>query len=113
MAGRKYEMLRANPHCSFEMDRALGFDFIPERGDVTMRYTCVMGKATATFLETREEKKAALDEIIMARRADTANFAYNQAAIDHVAIVKLTVTEWTAKANPLPKSTAERLNSCD
>ena len=37
---------------------------------------------------------------IMARRADTAKFDWNRAALGRVAIAKLIVTEITAKANP-------------
>ena len=100
MAGRKYELMRKNPRCSFEMDIPLGIDFIPEKKDVTMRYKCVMGKADIKFLETIEAKAEALEKVIMARRADTAKFDWNRAALSRVAIAKLVVTEITAKANP-------------
>lgn len=100
MAGRKYEMLCKNPVCSFEMDIPLEMDCITEKGDVTMRYKCVMGKANVTFLEGIE-KQAALDDIIMARYEETRNFDYNKSYMNNTAIAKLTVTEITAKANPV------------
>ena len=51
MAGRKYMLLSENPVCSFEMDVPLGIECIPEKGDATMRYRSVMGKASVTFLD--------------------------------------------------------------
>lgn len=100
MAGRKYELLQRNPVCSFEMDIPLEMDCIYEKQDVTMRYKSVMGKASVEFLDG-EEKQAALDEIIMARHEETRQFAYNRNAVPRTAVAKLTVTEVTAKVNPI------------
>lgn len=100
MAGRKYEMLRKNPECSFEMDIPLQIDCLAKQKDVTMRYKSVMGKATAEFLEGKE-KQSAIDDIIMARHDETKNFDYNRAAVSRTAVVRLEVKEITAKANPI------------
>ena len=100
MAGQKYEMLQRNPVCSFEMDLPIEMDCIYEKKDVTMRYKCVMGKAEVEFLEG-EEKQAAIDEIIMARYEETRNFEYNKNVVARTAVAKLTVTELTAKVNPV------------
>lgn len=62
MAGRKYEMLRRNPNCSFEMDVPIQMECLPEHQDVIMRYRSVMGKAKADFLEGAE-KHEAMDSI--------------------------------------------------
>lgn len=99
MAGRKYSLLQKNPVCSFEMDVPLGIECIYEKKDVTMRYKCVMGKASVEFLDG-EEKQDAVDSIIMARHAETENFEYNKKALAGTAVAKLTVTELTAKMNP-------------
>lgn len=100
MAGRKYELLSKNPNCSFEMDIPIQMDCIYEKKDVTMRYESVMGKAEAVFLEG-EEKQRAMDEVIMNRYEETRNFEYNRAVVVRTAVVRLKVTEITAKANPL------------
>lgn len=100
MAGRKYEMLKKNPHCSFEMDLPLQMDCMVEKKNVTMRYKCVMGKAAAQFLEG-EERQRAIDDIIMARHEQTQNFVYNKEAVAVTAVIKLVVTEMTAKVNPI------------
>ncbi len=98
MAGKKYELLTANPLCSFEMDIPLEIYCITEKKDVTMRYKSVMGKAKAEFL-FGEERQAAIDNIIMERYEETRNFEYNKAVINRTAVAKLTVLEITAKAN--------------
>lgn len=100
MAGRKYELLQKNPVCSFEMDIPMEMDCIYEKKDVTMRYKCVMGKAKVKFLEG-EEKQTAIDDIIMARHEETKYFDYNKAAVARTAVAELTVTEITAKVNPI------------
>lgn len=100
MAGRKYELLKKSPVCSFEMDVPLGMDLIYEHKDVTMRYKCVMGKASCEFLEG-DEKQRAIDDIIMARFEETRNFEYNKKAVKITAVVRLNVTEMTAKVNPV------------
>lgn len=98
MAGRKYELMKRNGKCSFEMDFPLRLDCIPERKDVTMRYKSVMGTAEITFLEG-DEKQKALDDIIMARYEETKDFEYNRNAVKVTAVAKLSVIDITAKAN--------------
>ena len=100
MAGKKYEMLKMNPYCSFEMDIPLMLECLPEKRDVTMRYKSVMGKCRVEFLEG-EEKQTAIDDIIMARNEKTRNFDYNRAAVAATAVARLTVTEISAKVNPV------------
>lgn len=100
MAGRKYELLTANPYCSFEMDLPLEMDCIAEKKDVTMRYKSVMGKCKVEFLED-EAKQSAIDQIIMARYEETKNFDYNRETVKRTAVAKLTVIELTAKVNPI------------
>ena len=98
VAGKKYEMLCKNPFCSFEMDIALAMDCIKEKKDVTMRYKSVMGKCRVEFLQN-EEKKWAIDKILMARYEKTKNFEYNIQALARTAVAKLSVIEISAKAN--------------
>lgn len=100
MAGRKYEMLQKNPYCSFEMDIPIELDCIVEKKDATMRYKSVMGKVDVEFLEG-DEKQRAIDDVIMARYEETRNFEYNKNVVSRTAVAKLTVTEITAKENPV------------
>ena len=100
MAGRKYEMLKASPFCSFEMDIPLEMDCITEAKDVTMRYKSVMGKCIVVFLEG-DEKQSAIDNVIMARYEATKHFEYNKETVQRTAVAMLKVTELTAKVNPI------------
>lgn len=97
-AGRKYELLKRCGKCSFEMDIPLKIETSPEKGSVTMRYKSVMGEAIAEFLEG-EEKRRAVDEILMSRYKETRNFNYNKSSLPDTAVVKLKVTSLSAKAN--------------
>lgn len=97
-AGKKYELMKKNKVCSFEMDCSHQLALIYETRDVTMWYQSVMGKATIEFLEG-EEKVRALD-LLMARDERTRDFDYDRTAIPRTAVIKLTVTEYTGKQNP-------------
>lgn len=99
MSGRKHEMLQKSPYCSFEMDLPLKMDCIIDKADVTMRYKCVMGKAVAHFLYGKDRQKA-IDQVIMARYEETKHFEYNKAMVSKTAVIRLDVTEMTAKINP-------------
>ncbi len=77
MAGRKYELMKRNLTCSFEMDIPLGLECLYDKRDVTMRYRSGRGTADITFLEG-EERQRALDEIIMARHEETKKFDFDR-----------------------------------
>ncbi len=100
MAGRKYELMNKNKKCSFEMDIPLKIDCIAKEKNVTMRYKSVMGKADIEFLDG-EEKQNAIDNIIMARYEQTRNFDYNRKTVPITAVARLSVTELSAKVNPV------------
>lgn len=99
MAGRKYELMKKNGVCSFEMDCGHQLKLIYSAKDATMRYKSVMGKANIEFLEG-DDKIKGLD-IIMNRDERTRDFEYNKAVVPRTAVIKLTVTEYTGKANPV------------
>lgn len=100
VAGRKYELLTANPKCSFEMDIPLEMDCIPEKKDITMRYKSVMGTAKVEFLEG-EDKQRAIEDVILARYEETRTFDYNRSAMPRLSVAKITVLDITAKVNPV------------
>ncbi len=105
MAGRKYELMKQNGCCSFEMDIPLGMEIIEDKKDVTERYQSVMGTARIEFIEG-DEKQRAMDDIIMCRYERTRGFDYNKASLARCAVAKLSVIELTAKANA-PSAPAE------
>ncbi len=98
MAGRKYELMKKNGVCSFEMDCGHQMELIYSAKDVTMRYKSVMGKADIEFLEGDDKVKGI--EVIMNRDERTRDFEYNKTVVPRTAVIKLKVTEYTGKANP-------------
>lgn len=98
--GRKYDLMQKNGRCSFEADIPLKMECFPDKGVITMRYQSVMGRALIRFLED-EEKKQAMDEILLQRYPETRAFPYSMTMLSHTAVAELTVLDWTAKVNPL------------
>jgi len=98
--GRKIDLMRKNGVCSFEMDCGHKLEIIPEAGDATMRYKCLMGKCTLEFLEDDAEKQRGLD-LLMTKDELTRDFKYDHSPISRTAVVRLTVTEYTGKINPI------------
>lgn len=98
IAGRKYELLNKNGRCSFELDVPLGMECLLEHGDITERYYSVMGTADVTLLPD-DEKKAVMDDIILARDERTRNFPYDAAKLKVTMIARLDVTSISGKAN--------------
>ena len=85
--------------CSFEMDRELGLELMPEVRDVTMRYESIIGKADIEIIPP-DERRAALD-IMMQKNEATRDFVWNYDAAPRTLVARLKVTEWTCKVNPI------------
>lgn len=101
MAGKKYEMLRANLKCSFEMDAMQNIKLVHENHDVTTLYKSVMGTATVEILDG-EAKKRAVDHFLMGRYDMTRNFEYGSTCMPRTALYKLKVLTISAKSNVTP-----------
>ena len=101
MAGRKYELMRRNGVCSFEMDCGHATHVDEEEKEATMHYQSVMGKACIEFLED-EEKIRGLG-LIMAREECTRDMDYSRVHVPRTAVVRLRVTEIVGKSNPAMK----------
>lgn len=94
--GRKMELIKKSGLCSFEMDCEHVVEMNAERGYATMRFKSVMGKGVIEILSD-EEKKEGLD-IFMEHYAPDG-FEYDHRSIPVTAVMKMTVTEITGKAN--------------
>ncbi len=96
-SGRKIDLIKRNQVCSFEMDCSHLIELLPERGSVTMRYKCLMGKAKIDLLDG-EEKQHGID-VLMNRYEETKNFNYSREAVSHTMTARLAVTEYSGKVN--------------
>lgn len=99
--GRKLDLIRKNPKVFFEME----CDLVPFDGNVAcnygISYSSVMGKGIATIVEDSEEKQKGL-KVLMKTQVNK-DFDFNEKLASVVAIIKIEVSEFTAKHRPLPK----------
>lgn len=99
--GRKIDLIRKNPKIFFEAD----CDITPFEGDVACRYgitySSIMGKGTATIIEDIDEKREALT-FLMKTQTDK-DFVFDEKIVSIVSVIKLDISEYTAKHRPMPK----------
>lgn len=100
--GRKLDILRANPKVFLEME----CDVQPFEGNLPCQYgtayQSLMGRGKAVILETAEEKMAALTQFMKTQTGK--DFAFNERLVSIVSVVRIDVTEYTAKFRPMPKT---------
>ena len=100
--GKKLDMIRANPKVFFEME----CDLMPFEGDVACRYglaySSIMGRGKAEIVEDVQEKKLALALLMKAQTG--MEFSFDDKLTTAVSIVKINVSEYTAKCRPLPQN---------
>jgi len=98
--GHKLDMMSANPNAFFE----LCCDITPFEGDVACRYgitySSVMGRGTATIVEDMEEKKHGLS--VLMKTQTGKDFSFEDRMAEVVSVIRIDVTEYTAKHRPLP-----------
>ncbi len=99
--GRKLDLMRENPKVFFEME----CDLNPFEGDVACKYgisySSIMGKGIAEILENPEEKMQALTYLMKTQTGK--DFEFNEKLVSVVAVIKIDVTEFTAKHRPVPQ----------
>ena len=99
--GRKLDLIRANPKVFFEAE----CDLVPFEGDVACRYgiaySSIMGNGTAEIIDDVEEKKLALSLLMKTQTGKDFEFEDKMTTI--VSIIKINVSQYTAKFRPMPK----------
>ena len=99
--GRKLDVIRANPKVFFEAE----CDLVPFEGDIACRYgiaySSVMGKGIAEIIDGDvEEKKKALS--LLMKTQTGKDFEFEDKMVAFVSVIKITVSEFTAKYRPMP-----------
>lgn len=98
--GRKIDLMKANPKVFFEME----CDLQPFEGRTAchygISYASVMGRGTAEIVPDMEEKKKGLSVLMKTQTEQDFAFTDKMAAV--VAVIRIDVTEYTAKKRPLP-----------
>lgn len=99
--GKKLDMIRANPRVFFELD----CDRMPFEGEKPCQYglvySSVMGRGTARIVEDVEEKIQAMTMLMKTQTG--RKFSFNDRLVSIVAVIRIDVTEYTAKHRPLPE----------
>ncbi len=98
--GRKYELVSADPHVSFEMDCSHRIVLDESRGYCTMEYRSVIGRGVLTELP-EDGKLHALTLIMKHYHPEHAEF--NHAAIPRTRVLCLEVTSMTGKRRMVSK----------
>ena len=100
--GKKLDMIRANPKVFFALD----CDREPFPGKVAcqygLAYSSVMGKGTARIVEDVEEKKQAMS--ILMKTQTGKDFTFEDRLVSIVAVIRIDVSEYTAKHRPVPEN---------
>lgn len=94
--GKKLDLLKQNHHVTFEMDCDHDLVLCEERMDCTMGYSSVIGHGTIDKVAD-EDKYDAL-KIIM-RQYHVEDFKFNTDMMKVTTVLRLTVTDITAKRN--------------
>ena len=100
--GKKLDIIRANSKVFFEID----CDRMPFEGRVPcqygMVYSSIMGRGTATLVEDVEAKKQAMT--ILMKTQTGKDFSFNDRLVSIVTVIRIDVSEYTAKHRPLPEA---------
>lgn len=98
--GRKLDLIRQNPKVFFEMD----CDIVPFEGEVACKYgitySSIMGRGLAEIVEDPEEKMKALS--VLMKTQTGKDFEFNEKLVSVVAVIRIDVSEFTAKCRPAP-----------
>lgn len=99
-AGHKLDLIKANPKVFFEID----CDVIPFEGKVACQYgtsySSIMGRGRAEIIEDAEEKKQIMSVFMKSQTGQ--DFTFQDKLVSIVSVIKIQVSEYTAKSRPLP-----------
>ena len=99
--GKKIDMLRANPRVFFELD----CDLVPFEGTKPctygLSYSSLMGRGQAVIVEDVQEKMDAMTVLMKIQTGK--DFSFNEKLVGMVAVIRIDVSEYTAKHRPIPE----------
>lgn len=100
VAGRKIDIIKKNPKVFFELE----CDVSPFEGEYACQYgtayASVMGLGKAELLENTESKKQGLS--LFMKTQTGKDFVFQDKMVSMVSVIKITVTDFTAKKRPKP-----------
>ena len=106
--GKKLDLIRANPKIFFSVESEIiafsGGNIACQYGT---SYSSVMGKGIAEILENPEDKMAGLS--IFMKSQTGRDFQFNERMVSAVAVIKIDVSDYTAKHRPIPIQNQKKL----
>ena len=100
--GNKLDLIRSNPNVCFE----LVCDYKPFEGQLPCQYglgyCAVSGRGKAVIVEDVEEKMEGMS--ILMKTQTGKDFEFNERLVSIVSVIRLDVTEFTAKHRPVPEN---------
>lgn len=102
--GYKMDVLRKNPVCCFEMEWGVA----PFEGKLPCQYGTtyysLMGRGTAVIVEEPQQKIEAMK--ILMQTQTGKEFDFTDKLVSIVSVIRIDVSEYTAKHRPLPAAMA-------
>ena len=99
--GDKLDLLRKNPNICFELD----CDHVPFEGKIAcqygLAYSAISGRGRAVLVEDVEEKMEAMS--VLMKTQTGKDFTFEDRLVSIVAVIRIDVSEYTAKHRPLPE----------
>lgn len=100
--GYKLDVIRKNPVCCFEMECSVE----PFEGKIACQYGVsyysLMGRGKAVIVDDVEEKMKALT--LLMKTQTGKDFTFNERLVSIVSVIRLDITEYTAKHRPSPEN---------
>ena len=100
--GSKLELMGKNPNVCFELD----CDYRPFEGVLPCQYglgySAVSGRGRVTIVEDVGEKMEAMRSLMKTQTGK--DFTFNERRVSIVSVIRLDVSEYTAKHRPIPEN---------
>ena len=100
--GSKLELMGKNPNVCFELD----CDYRPFEGVLPCQYglgySAVSGRGRVTIVEDVGEKMEAMRSLMKTQTGK--DFTFNERLVSIVSVIRLDVSEYTAKHRPIPEN---------
>lgn len=98
--GYKLDVIAKNPTCCFEMEYGVEpfVGKIPCQYGIT--YHSLMGRGKAVMVEEAAEKELAMK--LLMKTQTGKDFEFNERLVSIVSVIRIDVTDYTAKHRPLP-----------
>lgn len=94
--GKKLEQMRENNYVCFQLDTDHELEYIHEKIYCTMHYASIVGMGNLEVVEDEAERKNGLD-LIMLHHERPVPEKYPESSMKRTAVLRLRVTELTAK----------------